>query len=137
MKGFREIPIQSHYSNQLINEERIRKILAGDMRELNDYAKELGKNYAQGGEREKLSTSQIRNILDEIQKMPEKDFDENRLQLLRPKLAYVAGRHKGKVLEFQKLLDKTIQFTNKNNFKNFKYFVEAIVAYHRYHEENK
>jgi len=116
------------------NEDKIRKILSGDMKTLNDYANELGEYFARGREeREVLTTSQIRNVLDEIQKMPEKQFDENRLQLLRPKLAYAAGRHRGRVLEFQKLLDKAIQLTNKNNFKYFKHFVEAIVAYHRYH----
>jgi len=115
------------------DEEKIKKILAGDMKTLNDYANELGEYFAQGREREALTTSQIRNVLDEIQKMPEKQFDENRLQLLRPKLAYAAGRHRGKVMEFQRLLDKVIQLTDKNNFKNFKHFVEAIVAYHRYH----
>jgi CRISPR-associated protein Csm2 len=115
------------------DEGKIKKILAGDMKTLNDYANELGEYFAQGREREALTTSQIRNVLDEIQKMPEKQFDENRLQLLRPKLAYAAGRHRGKVMEFQRLLDKVIQLTDKNNFKNFKHFVEAIVAYHRYH----
>jgi len=118
---------------QLINEEKIKKILDGDMKALNDYAHELGKHFAGGTDREVLTTSQIRNVLDEIQKMPEKEFDENRLQLLRPKLAYAAGRHGKKVREFQKLLDRVIQLTEKKNFKNFKYFVEAIVAYHRYY----
>jgi len=115
------------------DEGKIKRILAGDMKTLNDYANELGEYFARGREREALTTSQIRNVLDEIQKMPEKQFDENRLQLLRPKLAYAAGRHKGKVMEFQKLLDKVIQLTHKDNFRNFKNFVEAIVAYHRYY----
>lgn len=132
MRDLRSSSGQGRESDQLIKNESIRKILSGDMKELNDYARLLGQHFAAGREREALSTSQIRNILDEIQKMPEKEFDENRLQLLRPKLAYAAGRHKGKVHEFQKLLDHVIQLTNKSNFKNFKYFVEAIVAYHRY-----
>ncbi len=124
---------QSHDARDYFDTEKIKKILAGDMKILNDYANELGKHFAEGREREALSTSQIRSVLDEIQKMPEKPFNPNKLQLLRPKLAYAAGRHKGKVLEFQKLLDWTIQQTNENNLNNFRYFVEAIVAYHRYH----
>jgi CRISPR type III-A-associated protein Csm2 len=117
------------------DEEKIKKILAGDMKTLIDYANELGEYFARGkGEKYPLTTSQIRNVLNEIQKMPEKQFDENRLQLLRPKLAYAAVRHRDKVMkDFQTLLDKVIQLTDKNNFKNFKHFVEAIVAYHRYH----
>jgi len=111
-----------------INEDRLRKVLEGDAKELNEYAEELAKFYLNG---KQLSTSQIRNVLDEIQRM--REFDEDRLHLLRPKLAYAAGRHGGRVKDFQKLLDKTIQMTIKDNYQNFKNFVEAIVAYHRYH----
>jgi len=114
-----------------VDENRIKKILAGDAKELNQYADSLGNWYVQGREGEKLTTSQIRNVLDEIQKM--KDYDEYRLQMLRPKLAYAAGRHKGKVKEFRDLMEVLIKNTNKANFSNFKNFVEAIVAYHKYH----
>ena len=114
-----------------VDENRIKKILAGDAKELNEYADSLGNWYVQGREGEKLTTSQIRNVLDEIQKM--KDYDEYRLQMLRPKLAYAAGRHKGKVKEFRDLMEVLIKNTNKANFSNFKNFVEAIVAYHKYH----
>ncbi|MDH7513895.1 MAG: type III-A CRISPR-associated protein Csm2 [Clostridiales bacterium] len=133
MKDIRRFSAFPQQARELIDEEKIKKILAGEMKELNDYAKELGNFFAEGREREALSTSQVRNVLDEIQKMPEREFDENQLQLLRPKLAYIAGRHRGKVKKFQELLDQAIQLTNKDNFRNFKYFVEAIVAYHRYY----
>lgn len=113
-----------------IDEARIKKILAGDAKELNQYADELANWYVKGKETE-LTTSQIRNVLDEIQKM--KEFDEYRIQMLRPKLAYAAGRHKGKVKEFRDLMEKLIQNTNKTNFQYFKNFVEAIVAYHKFH----
>ena len=113
-----------------VDENRIKKILAGDAKELNEYADSLGNWYVQGRD-EKLTTSQIRNVLDEIQKM--KDYDEYRLQMLRPKLAYAAGRHKGKVKEFRDLMEVLIKNTNKANFSNFKNFVEAIVAYHKFH----
>jgi CRISPR-associated protein Csm2 len=114
-----------------VDENRIKKILAGDAKELNEYADSLGNWYVQGREGEKLTTSQIRNVLDEIQKM--KDYDEYRLQMLRPKLAYAAGRHKGKVKEFRDLMEVLIKNTNKANFSNFKNFVEAIVAYHKFY----
>jgi CRISPR-associated protein Csm2 len=115
-----------------IEETKLRKVLGGDTKELNSYADELAKFYVEARkESEKLTTSQIRNVLDEIQRM--REFDEAKLHLLRPKLAYAAGRHGGKVKDFQKLLDAAIKITNKENFKNFKNFVEAIVAYHRYH----
>jgi CRISPR-associated protein Csm2 len=111
-----------------VDENRIKKILAGDAKELNEYADALANRYVKD---EKLTTSQIRNVLDEIQKM--KDYDEYRLQMLRPKLAYAAGRHKGKVKEFRDLMEVLIKNTNKANFSNFKNFVEAIVAYHKFY----
>ncbi len=114
-----------------IDESKLKKVLAGDVKEMNSYADYLAKEYLKGKDTEKLTTSQIRNILDDIQRM--REFDENRLHLLRPKLAYVAGRHRGRVQDFQKLLDKAILMTREENFKNFKNFVEAIVAYHRYY----
>lgn len=113
------------------NVERLKKILGGDVKELNAYAEELAGKYVSGGETEKLSTSQIRNVLDEIQRM--REFDEKKLQLLRPKLAYAAGRHGGMVRYFQELMDLLINMTTKDNYQYFKNFVEAIVAYHRYH----
>lgn len=114
-----------------VDENRIKKILDGDAKELNEYANELADWYVKGKETERLTTSQIRNVLDEIQKM--KEYEEYRIQMLRPKLAYAAGRHKGKVKEFRELMEKLIQNTNKSNFQNFKNFVEAIVAYHKFH----
>jgi len=114
-----------------IKEDRLKKVLSGDAKELNKYADELARSYLRGRrETDKLSTSQIRSVLDEIQRM--REFDENRLHLLRPKLAYAAGRHGGRVREFQELLDRTIHMTSRDNYQNFKNFVEAIVAYHRY-----
>ncbi len=136
MKGFgnqkERIEKAGQGSSAGINEIKLKKVLNGDAKELNSYADELAKDYVSPKkESDKLSTSQIRNVLDEIQRM--REFDESKLHLLRPKLAYAAGRHGGRVREFQRLLDIAIKMTNKGNFKNFKNFVEAIVAYHRYH----
>lgn len=116
-------------------ESRLSKILDGDMVELNKYAEELAKHFLEGNGRDrdskKLSTSQVRTVLTEIQKM--KQYDLNKIQLLRPKLAYATGRHKGKVKDFQELMEALFRKLNKNNFENFKYFIEALVAYHKYH----
>jgi CRISPR-associated protein Csm2 len=108
-------------------------IIEGDGKMLNKKARDCGKYLCSGKKTEKLSSSQIRNVLDEIQRM--KDFgDGKRLQLLRPKLAYAAGRHKGKVMALQEITDKAIELVNnEEQFENFRHFFEAIVAYHRYH----
>jgi len=116
-----------------VDENRLKRILSpgGDAEQLNNYANELGEYFAKGRESERLSTSQIRGVLSEIQNL--RDFDKNRLQLLRPKLAYAAGRHRGKVADFRNLLDAAIKMTNRENYEQFQNFVEAIVAYHRFH----
>jgi CRISPR-associated protein Csm2 len=104
----------------------------GDSHKLNEVATKLGKHYSQGSDREKLSSSQIRGILDHLQRMP--GYEEKVVQLLRPKLAYAAGRHGGKVKELQNVTDRAITLIDSSEtFENFKNFFEAIVAYHRYH----
>ncbi len=113
------------------DEQRIEKILSGDAVEMNKYAEELATHFLQVKEQDKLSTSQIRTILGEIQKM--KKYETTQLQLLRPKLAYAAGRHKGRVKDFRDLLEAAIKKTNEKNFAMFKNFVEAIVAYHKFY----
>jgi len=116
------------------DENILREIIKeGNVEKLNEIAEKLGKIYAD--RREGLSTSQIRSVLNEIQSMQR--YDKNRLQLLRPKLAYVAGRHSRNApiikKDFQPLMDQAIRMVNEDNFKNFKNFVEAIVAYHRFY----
>jgi CRISPR-associated protein Csm2 len=105
----------------------------GDAKKLNEIANKLGDHYRQGDKKNKaLSTSQIRGILDYLQRL--KGFEEKSVQLLRPKLAYAAGRHGGKVKELQQVTDRAITMIDSSEmFENFKNFFEAIVAYHRYH----
>jgi len=120
-------------------EEKLTKILDGDAEVLVKYAEELGKKFAPQNMREKnvkLSSSQIRNILDDVQRM--KEFDPNKLMRLRPKLAYAAGktRQDNSLRQLQPIIDKAIEKTNtKEKFSNFKDFFEAIVGYHRYHSK--
>jgi CRISPR-associated protein Csm2 len=129
-----------------INNDILKKIIVeGDVKELNKYADELAQKFItkleieeqsrSGNRRRKekeLTTSQIRNIFDVIQRMTK--YDENKLQLLRPKLAYLAGKHGGRVKEFQTLIEKCLPLvTDDTTFTNFKNFIEAIVAYHKFH----
>ena len=119
-------------SPQTSNESLQKIIENGDVEELNKQANAWGEYFAQGGERDRLSSSQIRNVLDRLQRM--RTFDFRELQLLRPLLAYAAGRHRGKVMDLQKVSDRAICMVKDNKqFVNFRNFFEAIVAYHRYH----
>jgi CRISPR-associated protein Csm2 len=110
--------------------DRLRSLLNGNTGELVKYAEEKAKLLLSGRREEQLSTAQIRNVLDELQRM--RKFDRDKLQLLRPKLAYAAGRHGGRVKNLQAILDAAITLTEKQQqFDNLKHLVEAIVAYHR------
>ncbi len=111
---------------------RLQKILDGDAQELVKYAEEMAKQLVRDRREEQLSTAQIRNVLDELQQM--RNFDQTKLQLLRPKLAYAAGRHRGKVKDLQAIMDTAITLTKtEDHFKYLKHLIEAIVAYHRLH----
>ena len=117
-----------------VREDDLESIIkGGDAVKLNNVADRLGGYYASGRDGEKLSASQIRGILDHLQRMYK--FSLTDLQLLRPKLAYAAGRHGGKVKDLQKVADRAIAMVEaeEKRFNNFRNFFEAIVAYHRYH----
>lgn len=97
-----------------------------------DLAEQLGDFLAN---RIRLKTSQIRKFLDavnEIKTQEEADF-RSACMLLKPKLAYAAGRQ-DEVKPLMAVLVPCInKVHNKNDFMNFYRFVESIIAYHRYH----
>jgi len=105
-------------------------ILGGDSEKLVNNAEKLGRHLSG-----RLSTSQIRRIFSEVKQM--ENYDKDRLNLLRPKMAYTAARHKKtvrEIVDLQEVLDECIKRTNsKEEFKNFGDFFEAILAYHRYY----
>ncbi|HOK56352.1 MAG TPA: type III-A CRISPR-associated protein Csm2 [bacterium] len=127
-----------------INKEIIEKIINGDFEILNKYAQEIGEKYAPQNPREKeekLTTSQIRNILDDVQRMKEEDIKSQKHQILRPKLAYIAGRNNKSfaLKELKEIIDYALQLVGDDykKFENFRYFFEAIVGYHRFYSKVK
>lgn len=110
--------------------------------EINEVADKKGKEFY------KIKTNQIRNFFShfntikndfkilKIKKQPVESLDAS-LILIKPKLAYAKGRNP--VVEpFQRLLFEVIDlvYSSKNKekaYNNFFEFVEAIVAYHKYH----
>ena len=95
--------------------------IASLLNDIKGYAEDYGK---------RLNTSQLRNVFSKVLKA-EKVID---LQLIRPKLMYVAARQQDreakKVIEF---FEKVIsQVKDTEGVKNYKTFMEAFVAYHKY-----
>jgi CRISPR-associated protein Csm2 len=80
-----------------------------------------------------MTTSQIRNVYSDVLRTDRIDD----LKRLRPKFAYIAGRSSRlTVKKFMDLLDYAVKSMNEENgkeqLKNFKNFLEAIVAYMKY-----
>lgn len=78
-----------------------------------------------------LSTSQLRNIYDKAKKAE----IVNELKLIRPNLAYIAGRSNNdrekRLLAFIDLLIKEVNSDQK--VKEFHTFFESVVAYHKFY----
>lgn len=117
-----------------MNEEQFLKENVSDLLEMEKSSKladllDKIKSYVQTNS-EAITTSQLRNIFAKVQRVE----NENSLQLLRPKLAYVAARQgkpeaKRMVEFFDFLISKV---SNKEQLKGFKTFFESVVAYHKY-----
>ncbi len=85
-----------------------------------------------------VKINQIRRFLDEVRQIEmgikRNEFSPDRIILLRPKLAYSAGRQ-AKVKYLMNVLDPAIQSasSSKENFLKLLRLIEGIVAYHRYY----
>lgn len=93
---------------------------------------------------QKMTTSKIRNFLDEVNRIHaevkgnEASFDSSRVTMLKPQLAYAAGRERGDerriLTEFAELYFSAIsKVKDGGDFKKFMDFTQAVVAYHRFH----
>lgn len=95
------------------------------IQQVEKFVKEKGKQ---------LSSTQLRNIYDKILNA------ENliSLKMIRPQLAYLAGREKNlgskELLSFINIL---IKETSEESIEDFKQFMQMVVAYHKYYGKNK
>jgi CRISPR-associated protein Csm2 len=92
----------------------------------------------------KMTTSQIRNFLDEVNRIHAEsqgrgaEFDSSRGILLKPLLAYSAGRETGNKREVLKSFAELFsaaadKVQDASDFKPFVDFTRAVVAYHRFY----
>lgn len=83
--------------------------------------------------RNEISTAQLKKVYSEVRRLTHNDI--NKIKAVRIHLAYIAGRN-DKSAATQKicmLLDSLIQNLTSSNLEEFKMFLEAIIAYHKYH----
>lgn len=110
-----------------------------DVKDLVDRAKDIGNELS----RRNMTTSQIRNFLDQVNRIWAEtragNFDDSEVILLKPQLAYSAGREtnreKQEVLKtfaelFSEAADKV---HSREDFEKFKDLTQAVVAYHRFY----
>jgi len=117
--------------------EKLEKMSQFSPEDLVKYAEEVGDFLAN---RARLKTSQIRKFLDAINAIKSKgrrreevSFFEREAILLKPKLAYAAGKQ-DEVKPLMRVLDPCMsRVKDEDDFLNFYRFIEAIVAYHRFH----
>lgn len=88
---------------------------------------------------EGLKTTQIRKFLDGIRKIDTlfergKNFNKEQVILLKPKLAYAAGRQSS-VRPLMEVLDPAITAGQESyeSFKKLLAFIEGIIAYHKFY----
>jgi len=109
-------------------------------------AEKFGKFLADG-QKGALSTSQIRQVFTKLKNIESKGLTENRLGdllMLKPMVAYAAGRHKKQgIRQLDNLvragIDCIVECQGDDMNKRFRHFVklfEAVLAYHRAHGGN-
>jgi CRISPR-associated protein Csm2 len=106
---------------------------------------DLAENEAKLFKKDGVKTNQIRNFYSSIAKMrtdysQDKDYEGIRIELvmLKPKLAYAAGRQMAVKKNFQPFMTKAINGVIEAEDKNdaldkFFALIESIVAYHKFY----
>jgi CRISPR-associated protein Csm2 len=120
----------------VLSEHQLQAIIANTLdqaaaKQLVEWAEKIGYVIKAEG----LSTAQIRRVFGAVREIQMKGFNKpeqrRALLLLKPKLAYTAGRER-KTVRLTRVLAAAIDFVEtEQQFNNFANFFEAIIAYHR------
>ena len=114
--------------SELLNMHTRTNDLDAILKSIEDFVKGLGV---------KVSTSQLRNIFDKVKK----ETEVSGLKLIRPHLAYIAGRatndkDKDNVKKFLAFIDSLIKSVDtEDKLEGFKQFFESVVAYHKFYSK--
>jgi len=142
-------PNQNQYSSpppKIPTDKEIERIIketnVESVRSLVDAAEGFGKYIAadKAHKDREVTTSQIRNVYGTVKKLEMKvsmngwkDETRSQLLLLKPLLAYAAGRHEKGMIPLKDVISKAIDCVTEDEktFKRFCQFFEAIIAYHK------
>lgn len=102
-----------------------------DLDEVIEGIKAYVKAYVKG-----VSTSQLRNIYSKVKPL-KKEEDINQLKLERPKIAYIIARQdKEEAVAMMLVIDDLMKSVKtKSQLDNFQYFMESVVAYHKFYDK--
>lgn len=115
-----------------LDARNVRDIIHGNTVRLVEVAEGLGQKLSGLPGKDRLSTSQIRNVYGTVKRMQFAPFDRAQLLLLKPKLAYAARKGGQGIRELRDVLNWAIDSTeNEEHFEQFVQFFEAILAYHQ------
>jgi CRISPR-associated protein Csm2 len=98
----------------------------------------VGEQLAKVMKDKKVTTSQIRKFIDELQRLRSSSrLDLEQVKLTKIRLIYAAGRAEKGSAEALKNFEQAFSYAlehlhDKQDFTNLVRFVETVVAYHRY-----
>ena len=129
-QGFRVIKINKIKQQNALFELglKINELSSEDYNKFCNLCRKYVSNY---NFKEKISTSKLRNIYSEIIKI-QQESESNKVKkiaMLRPKLAYYAGRDKDTAFFMNELERMISEISNPKQVDNLKDFFEAIVCY--------
>lgn len=104
------------------------------LHEIIEQIKDYVETYAEG-----VSTSQLRNIYSKVKPL-KGDKGIKQLQLQRPKLAYIIARQDNRnrdnaIAMMSVMEDLMKDVREESQLKNFQYFMESVVAYHKFYDK--
>ena len=123
-----------HQDFEIPKEDALKAFVTDDgtAAQMVDFAEKLGRKLKDSN----VTTSQIRNAYGNMKKLELSGWQGTRTQrevlLLKPRLAYAAGRHRNGLEELKRVMNPAIDaVTDESSFRRFCQFFEAIVAYHK------
>jgi CRISPR-associated protein Csm2 len=138
--GKRSRPDFTEKQSRIPQPEEIEKIIKQDgveaLHQMIDAAEKFGRHLAREN---RITTSQVRHAYGTMKKLEMIGWHENtasqvqrQLWLLKPRLAYAAGRHGQGVVDLEKVISTAINHvSDAKSFEHFCQFFEAIIAYHK------
>lgn len=136
------MPRNRHYNQHNNNQNDDLRNIMTSFRELKSFKEYPTEELVSAAERAakalQVNSSNLRKFHGEISKQWEnyrtsKEFDINQIILMKPLLAYMAGRDR-RLRNFSELITAAIEkIKDAKDFEKFKQFYDSLIAYHRYY----